>query len=168
MKRSIWGAGLLTYATLIGCGGNDTEPGSKVSGPSGGSGGSGGSELDLALEAGKGGGGAGGAAGGGGQAGGVSGGGASGATTTGGAGSGAGGGSSAGSGGSGGAMPAGMCMRAAASDADCADFWGEEGYTRAHSCTDRASASRLASTLGKECASVNFVAGSMYGACCQP
>ena len=64
--------------------------------------------------------------------------------------------------------PAGICTRAAGSDADCADFWAEEGYTQAYACSDLSAASQLPRTIDKECASVSFVAGAAYGMCCLP
>lgn len=166
MRRLAWGFGAVFIGILSGCSGNEPGPSSKVSSPMGGSAGSGGGGLDLGIGGGgtggggAGGGGTGGAAGGGGGGAGASGsslGGASGGSVSGGSGS-----------GSGGMKPAGMCTRAAGSDADCADFWAEEGYTQAYACEDISAAARLADTLGTECASVNFVAGARYGACCHP
>ncbi|RYZ04013.1 MAG: hypothetical protein EOO73_25505 [Myxococcales bacterium] len=165
MRRAMWGAGAVVWGALCGCGGNEPEPGSTVSQPGGGSAGGGqAGSLNLGLEGGKGGGGGAGGAGGAG-AGGT----AAGSSSTAGASSGGAAGSAAsGGGGSGGMKPASACTRAAGSDADCADFWAEEGYLQAYACTDISAAARLGQSIGEECASVSFVAGAAYGACCTP
>jgi hypothetical protein len=81
--------------------------------------------------------------------------------------------SHAGSGGSGGSKPAGTCKRATASDADCADFFAydpefpeDPARPQAYTCDDASAYLALNQAHADDCASVNFVTGAKYGACC--
>jgi hypothetical protein len=79
--------------------------------------------------------------------------------------------SAGGSGGSGGSKPSGTCKRSAGSDADCADFYpAEDGpaKSQAYACDDTSAFTTLNSAHASKCASVNFVSGAKYGACCPP
>lgn len=168
MRTTIWCAvGAMLVGLAGGCSSDDPGPGSEVGHSKAGSGGTGGEAGSLALDlpGGKGGGGAGGM-------GGASGGSGTGGSSQGGTGT-AGTASHAGSssgGGSGGAKPAGMCKRVAGSDADCLDFYpaedGDPARPQAYACDDTGAFVALNSTKGGKCASVNFVTGSRYGACC--
>jgi hypothetical protein len=164
MRRTTWcGVGAILVGLASGCSGEDTAPGSEVGQTKAGAGGSGGSAGSLALDlpGGKGGGGAGGM--GGASAGAGTGGSSQGGTGT------AGTASQAGSS-SGGAKPAGMCKRVTGSDADCLDFYPAEppdpARPQAYACDDTSAFVTLNGTKGGKCASVNFVTGSRYGACC--
>lgn len=168
MRRTIWcGVGAILAGVAAGCSSDDTGPGSEIEQTKAGTGGSGGSAGSLALDlpGGKGGGGAGGM--GGASAGAGTGGSSQGGTGTAGTASQA--GSSSG-GGSGGAKPAGMCKRVTGSDADCLDFYPAEppdpARPQAYACDDTSAFVTLNGTKGGKCASVNFVTGSRYGACC--
>jgi hypothetical protein len=170
MQRRSWlGVGLILVGVTSGCSGDDPGPGSKVTQAKGGSGGSGGEAGSLSLGLPGGGGGAGGASGGGA-------GGASGASGSSHAGASAGGvtnqaGTSS-AGGSGGAKPAGTCKRASGSDADCADFYPAEppdpARPQAYACDDSGAYLTLNGAHDGQCASVSFVTGAKYGACCPP
>ncbi len=171
MQRLTWlGVGTVLVSALCGCSGDDPAPGSTISHPKGGSGGTGGEAGSLSLGI---------------SGGGAAGGGTGGMSGAGGASSGSGGvehaGTSAGgavshsgssSGGSGGSKPAGMCKRAASGDADCADFYPAEppdpARPQAYACDDTGAFRTLNAAHGSKCASVNFVPGSKYGACCPP
>jgi hypothetical protein len=65
-----------------------------------------------------------------------------------------------------------MCKRATGSDADCADFYPAEGddpaRPQAYACDDTGAYLTLNSAHASKCASVSFVAGAKYGACCPP
>jgi hypothetical protein len=164
------GMGMGVLLAASGCSGGDPAPGSTIGQPKGGSGGMAGTAGSLNLGgpagAGAGGGGAGGG-GAGGTAGVIGASGASGGATLGGTtGSGGGGGSSLGGSGSGGSKPAGMCKRATASDAECADF--DPTTPQAYACDDPGAYITLNGMHGSNCYSVNFVAGSKYGGCCPP
>ncbi len=168
MRRTTWcGVGAILVGIGGGCSGEDTGPGSGVEQSKAGSGGSGGAagSISLDLPSGYGGGGTGGMAGG--SAGATAAGTASGGTGTAGTASHA--GTSSG-GGSGGAKPAGMCKRVAGSDADCLDFYPAEppdpARSQAYACDDTSAFVALNGTKGGKCASVSFVTGSRYGACC--
>lgn len=168
MRRTICcGVGAILLGIAGGCSGEDTGPGSEVGQTKAGAGGSGGSAGSLALDLPGGKGGGGGAGGmGGAPAGAGTGGSSQGGTGT--AGSATQAGSS--SGGSGGAKPAGMCKRVTGSDADCLDFYPAEppdpARPQAYACDDTSAFIALNGTKGGKCASVNFVTGSRYGACC--
>jgi hypothetical protein len=174
-QATLMGVGVMLMSAAFGCS-DDTATGSEIGHTKGGSAGSGGQAGSLSLElpgagAGSGGGGAGGASGG------TTGGGTSGGTTA--AGSPVGGmtshaGSSSGSG-SGGSKPAGTCKRAAGNDADCADFYpfdpefpADPARPQAYACDDTGAYITLNSAHASKCASVSFVAGAKYGACCPP
>ncbi|HEX2877069.1 MAG TPA: hypothetical protein VHP33_37720 [Polyangiaceae bacterium] len=166
MRRTTWcGVGAILVGIAGGCSGEDTGPGSEIEQTKAGSGGSGGSagSISLDLPGGKGGGGGMGGASAGSTAAGTS----QGGTATAGTASHA--GTSSG-GGSGGAKPAGMCKRVAGSDADCLDFYPAEppdpARPQAYACDDTGAFITLNGTKGGKCASVNFVTGSRYGACC--
>lgn len=168
MRRMTWcGVGAILVGIASGCSGDDAGPGSEIEQTKAGSGGSGGmgGSISLDLPGGKGGGGQGGMAGG--AAGASAAGTTSGGTGTAGTASHA--GTSSG-GGSGGAKPAGMCKRVAGSDADCLDFYPAEppdpARPQAYACDDTSAFVALNGTKGGKCASVSFVTGSRYGACC--
>lgn len=171
MRRTTWcGVGAILVGIAGGCSGDDTGPGSEIGQTKAGSGGSGGNagSISLDLPGGKGGLGGGGM---GGAAGATAGGTTSGGTGTAGSASQAGTGNGAGTG-SGGAKPAGMCKRVTGSDADCLDFYPAEppdpARPQAYACDDAGAYVALNGTKGGKCASVSFVAGSRYGACCPP
>lgn len=70
---------------------------------------------------------------------------------------------------------AGTCKRATGSDADCADFYPADpelpedpARSQAYACDDTSAYLALNQAHASECASVNFVAGAKYGACCPP
>ena len=169
MRRTwLLGLGVVLVGAACGCS-SDDGPGSTIGQMSGGAGGGGqAGSLSLGLP------GSGAGSGGVGGVGGVGGanGGSAGSFTFGG--SSAGGSTSqAGSNtGTGGSKPGGMCMRAAGSDADCADFYPAEGEDpakpQAYSCPDRSSYSTLNGAHAGKCASVSFVTGANTGACCPP
>ena len=166
MRRTIWcGVGAILVGIAGGCSGDDTGPGSEIGQSKAGSGGTGGSagSVSLDLPGGKGGGGAGGMTGG-------SAGATAAGTTSGGTGT-AGTASHAGTS-SGGAKPAGMCKRVTGSDADCLDFYPAEppdpARPQAYTCDDSGAYVALNGTKSGQCASVSFVPGSRYGACCPP
>jgi hypothetical protein len=167
--RTLLGAGVILIGAACGCSGDDTAPGSAVGKSIAGSGGSGGTAGSLSLGcealgggcAGMGGvGGAGGAM----QGGTTSGGGAT--SHAGAGGSSTGGSSTIGGSGAGGSKPAGMCKRASGSDADCADFYADK--PQAYACDDAGAYAALNGAHDILCASVSFVTGSRYGACCPP
>ena len=166
-RGTLFGVGAVLVGALCGCSGDDTAPGSKISQPKGGSGGAGGEAGSLSLGISGGGTGGGGAGGTGGASGGSSGGVTQGGSPAGGA-------SHAGSssGGSGGTKPMGMCKRAAGSDADCKDFYpaedGEPARPQAYACDDTGAYLTLNGAHAGKCASVSFVTGTKYGACCPP
>ncbi len=173
-RGTLFGVGAVLVSALCGCSGDDTAPGSKIAQPRGGSGGAGGESGSLSLGI-SGGGTGGGGAGGTGGAGGATHGGAGGAGGASGGGAPAGGTAShagSSSGGSGGTKPVGMCKRAAASDADCKDFYpggdGELTLPQAYACDDTGAYLTLNSAHASKCASVSFVTGAKYGACCPP
>lgn len=146
----------------MGCGNNDPAPGSTIMtmGGSGGGGGAAGNTLDLGLGAGKGGGGMG---GGGAAAGGAA---TAGGNAQGGTSSMAGGANHAGSSSVGGSKPAGTCMRAPGSDADCIEL--DESSPQAWSCTDRGAFRTLDDMHGNKCVNGNIVPGAPVSGCCAP
>ena len=169
MRRTIWcGVGAILVGIAGGCSSDDAGPGSEIGQSKAGSGGTGGNagSISLDLPGGRAGGGAGGMMGG---AAGSSAGTAQGGTATAGTASHA--GTSSG-GGSGGAKPAGMCKRVTGSDGDCLDFYPAEppdpARPQAYACDDTSAVATLNGTKGGKCASVSFVTGSRYGACCPP
>jgi hypothetical protein len=164
--RTLFGVGAMLISAVCGCSGDDDAPGSAVGKSKGGSGGSGGTAGSLSLDCEALGGGCAGMGGAGGAAqGGASGGGgaANQAGTTSG---GTGGSSTIGGSGTGGTKPAGTCKRASGSDADCADFY--EDKPQAYTCDDAGAYVALNGAHASNCASVTFVTGSKYGACCPP
>ena len=166
MRQTLFGVGTILVVTLCGCSGDDTAPGSKISRPEGGTGGAAGEAGSLSLGIAGGGAGSGGGGGAAGASAGSSGGVTQGGTSTGGTVSHA--GTSAG--GSGGTKPMGICKRSAGSDADCADFYppGDGNKPQAYACDDTGAYFTLNTAHASQCASVNFVSGAKYGACCPP
>jgi hypothetical protein len=167
--RALVGLGVTIGAFVVGCGGEEPGPGSKVEQESAGAGGMAGAAGGLALPSLSGAGSGGGGAGGGGN-GGAGGGGASAGGGAPQAGSAAGGDtSSAGKsgGGTGGSSPAGTCKRVPASDADCAEFW-EDDKTQAYACDDGAAYSALNGMHAGACGSLTGIPGGNRGACCPP
>ena len=171
MRRTTWcGVGAILVGIVSGCSSDDTGPGSEIGQTKAGSGGTGGAagSISLDLPGGKGGGGGGGMSGAGGATGGSSGSGQGGSAT---AGTTSHAGTASG-GGSGGSKPAGMCKRVTGSDADCLDFYPAEppepARPQAYACDDTSAYVALNGTKGGKCASVSFVTGSRYGACCPP
>lgn len=75
-------------------------------------------------------------------------------------------------GGTGGSKPVGVCKRSAGSDADCLDFYPAEppdpAKAQAFACDDTGAYLTLNTAHAGKCASVNFVTGAKYGACCPP
>jgi hypothetical protein len=167
-RRTLCGVAAILVGAACGCSGNDTAPGSAIGKSNGGSGGGGGTAGSLSLDCETLGGGCAGMGGVGGGVGGAAQGGVSGGGTTSHAGSGgsSSGGSSSGGSGVGGSKPAGTCKRASGSDADCGEFY--EGKPQAYTCDDAGAYAALNGAHGSNCAGVNFVAGSKYGACCPP
>lgn len=174
MRQATWlGVGMLLVSAALGCS-DDADPSSEIGQAKGGSGGSGGQagSLSLALP--------GGAAGnGGGGAGGMSGstfaGTATGGSPAGGVANHAGSSSLGGSTGTGGSKPGSTCKRTTGSDANCADFYAfdpefpdDPARPQAYACDDTSAYVTLNGAHGGKCASVNFVTGAKYGACCPP
>ncbi len=169
MQKLTWlGVGTVLLSALYGCSSGDSAPGSRISQAKGGSGGTGAEAGSLSLGISGGGTGGSGTGGDGNASGGSSGGVTLGGTSAGGVTSHAG----SSTGGTGGTKPTTTCKRAAGSDADCADFYpaaaGEPARPQAYSCTDTGAYLTLNTAHGSKCASVSFVTGAKYGACCPP
>lgn len=170
-QATLMGVGLVLVTAAFGCG-DDTGTGSEIGQTKGGSAGSGGQAGSLSLGLPGSGAGSGGGGGAGGTTGGTGAGTASGGSSAGGVTTQA--GTSSG-GGSGGSQPAGTCKRATGSDPDCADFYAfdpefpeDPARPQAYACDDTGAYLTLNRAHGSKCASVNFVAGAKYGACCPP
>jgi hypothetical protein len=174
-KVTLLGVAAVLISAAAGCSSDDTGTGSKIGQTSGGGGGGSGGQagsLSLGLPgsgAGSGGGGAGGASGG--SAGGF----AFGGFTVGGSSAGGVPSQAGSNSGSGGSKPAGMCMRATGSDAACSDFYAfdpefpdDPARPQAYACDDTGAYLTLNGAHAGKCASVNFVTGAKYGACCPP
>jgi hypothetical protein len=176
MQRTwLLGFGAVLLGAACGCS-SDEGPGSTINEQMSGGAGSGGQAGSLSLGLPGSGAGSGGGGGVGGANGGTANGGGSGGSFAFGGSSLGGGTSQAGSNtGTGGNKPGGMCMRATASDAECADFYAfdpefpeDPAKPHAYACPDRSAYSTLNGAHAGKCASVSFVTGANTGACCPP